>query len=168
MSRCRRNDPRPPPHDATTKTPDVTTTRTKRPQQAERRANRTGDTKDGQERVKRGQTAGRTRYARVFSFFISDYLTLSIPLPSPPVQNTKNTKNAPVRARSRVRDHTHLPQHGTHRKRAQTGAFFVSGTTSTYPTSHHTKHMKNTPKWARFLCLGPPPTFPTSHSLPNT
>jgi len=70
-----------------------------RPERVEHRASVPGHTKDGQGRARRGQTAGRTRYARIFIYFINDYLTGSIPAPSPPFQNTKNTKNAPVWAR---------------------------------------------------------------------
>jgi len=54
----------------TTTTANTTTTpRRKQPQRVERRATTPGHTKDSQGRAKRGQTAGRTRYARFFLFY---------------------------------------------------------------------------------------------------
>ncbi len=72
----------------------------------------------------------------------------------------KNTKNAPVWARFLCPGPPHLPQHETYEKCACLGIFFVSGTTTTYLTSHNMKHMKNAPVWVRFSCLGLPPPMP--------
>ena len=121
-----------------------TTSRTpdKRPQRVECRA---GHTKDSQGRARRGQIAGRTRYTCVLFYFINDYLTYSFNFP--PLSS--------------------FSKHKKHEKHARLGAFFVSGTTTTYLTSHNTKPTKNAPIWACFLCLGLiPPTPPPTLSPP--
>ena len=145
---------RPPPHDATsrrqmthdrhhtTQMPNVTT-RTKRPQRVESRANVTGHTGDGQgqDSKKEQQRGVQGTPAFFHSFFI---LLMSF-------QSTT---------------HPLLPKH---EKQAHLGAFFVSGTTTTYLTSHNTKHTKNAPVWVRSSCLGlPPPTPPPTSCWTHT
>ncbi len=124
-----------------TKRPTTATTRQKRltwRQCEQNDHNRPNAGQVGQDtrRTARGGPRGERRWdvqgmpAFLF-YFINDYLTHSTPLPSPPFQNTKNMKNAPI-----------------------LGVVFVSRTTLTYPTSHIMLNTScRTPKTRPYGCV---------------